>query len=211
MQSVENVGGNYYDKYNTRNPVARWLMSGFLSSFDELTANLPIRSAFEVGCGEGQLMLRLLRRGITTRGCDLDAPVVEEARALIASSGLQAEVSLRSVYDLTPEIAAADLVVCCEVMEHLPDPEAALRILTGLAKPYLLLSVPREPLWRALNVARGRYVNDLGNTPGHVQHWSRPAFLALVGRFADIVEVRSPLPWTMLLCRARDAAASRGS
>lgn len=209
MQVVENVGGNYYDKYNTRNPLARWLMSGFLASFDELTISLPIRSAFEVGCGEGQLMLRLLRRGLATRGCDLDAPIVEQARGLLSANGLDAEVTTRSIYDLTPETAGADLVVCCEVMEHLPDPEAALRVLAGLARPYLLLSVPREPLWRALNVARGRYMTELGNTPGHIQHWSRTRFLSLVGRFADVIEVRSPLPWTMVLCRTRDVPAPK--
>ena len=41
--------------------------------------------------------------------------------------------------------------------------------------------VPREPVWRVLNVARGRYVRWLGNPPGHIQHFSRAAFLALAG------------------------------
>ena len=39
----------------------------------------------------------------------------------------------------------------------------------------LLVSVPREPLWRGLNMARGAYMRDLGNTPGHVNHWSKRA------------------------------------
>jgi hypothetical protein len=30
--------------------------------------------------------------------------------------------------------------------------------------------VPREPIWRIGNMARGRYLGDLGNTPGHIQH-----------------------------------------
>jgi 2-polyprenyl-3-methyl-5-hydroxy-6-metoxy-1,4-benzoquinol methylase len=178
-------------------------MAGFLADFDALTEPLSIRTAFEVGCGEGQLTLRLLRRGIDCSGCDLDAPIVAEAGKLIERAGYRARLAARSIYDLDPEASAAELVVCCEVMEHLPDPVAALRILTRMARPHLLLSVPREPLWRVLNMARGRYLADLGNTPGHIQHWSRSAFMALVGRFAQVVEVRSPLPWTMLLCRAR--------
>jgi hypothetical protein len=65
----------------------------------------------------------------------------------------------------------------------------------------LILSVPREPLWRLLNIARGHYMCSFGNTPGHLQHWSASRFRSLVGRHAEIVESRTPLPWTMLLCR----------
>jgi len=62
--------------------------------------------------------------------------------------------------------------------------------------------VPREPIWRALNLARGKYVRDLGNTPGHLGHWSRRGFLELLGGRLEVVAVRTPLPWTMALCRA---------
>jgi hypothetical protein len=63
--------------------------------------------------------------------------------------------------------------------------------------------VPREPLWRVLNLARGKYLADLGNTPGHVNHWSRGGFLDLLSRRFEIVEARTPLPWTMALCKVR--------
>ena len=39
---------------------------------------------------------------------------------------------------------------------------------------------PREPLWRGLNIARGAYLKDLGNTPGHLNHWSKRGFVALL-------------------------------
>ena len=63
------------------------------------------------------------------------------------------------------------------------------------------MSVPREPLWRGLNLARGAYLKALGNTPGHVNHWSKRSFAALLGRHGKVVETRSPFPWTMLLVR----------
>jgi hypothetical protein len=69
------------------------------------------------------------------------------------------------------------------------------------ARRHLLASVPREPLWRALNVARGAYVAQLGNTPGHLNHWSRRAFAAMMRTHGEVVELRSPFPWTMLLVR----------
>ena len=112
------------------------------------------------------------------------------------------EFKAASVEDLDPAVDSAELIVCCEVMEHLPDPEAALEVVASLARPWAILSVPREPLWRVLNLARLKYAGDLGNTPGHLNHWSRRSFARFVERRLEIVELTSPLPWTMALCRA---------
>ena len=71
-------------------------------------------------------------------------------------------------------------------------------VLQNVAAPH-----PREPLWRVLNLIRGRYPRDLGNTPGHLQHWSTPAFLALLQEHVEVIELCTPLPWTMALCRVR--------
>ena len=72
---------------------------------------------------------------------------------------------------------------------------------------WLLLSVPWEPVWRILNVARGRYVGSLGNTPGHVQHFSRRAIRGLVASRFELVAERRPFPWTVLLARLPGAGA----
>ena len=87
-------------------------------------------------------------------------------------------------------------------MEHVADPKAALEIVARLATPWAILSVPREPLWRLLNLGRLTYVRGLGNTPGHLQHWSRRSFVRFLEQRLEVVAVRSPLPWTMALCRA---------
>jgi hypothetical protein len=87
------------------------------------------------------------------------------------------------------------------VLEHVPDPDHTLAEMARVAAGHLVVSVPREPLWRALNLARGAYLKDLGNTPGHVNHWSRRAFVRMLSRHGEVVEVRSPFPWTMLLVR----------
>ncbi|TPJ68413.1 methyltransferase domain-containing protein [Mesorhizobium sp. B2-7-1] len=200
--AYDNVPGNYYDKYNTRNPIARYLMDGFLSSFDMLTSETGVRNAYEVGCGEGNLSMRLHDRGWNVRGSDLESVSVSEANEQCAKRGLEPMFETRSLFDLTAEAASAELVICCEVLEHVPDTERALAVLKSLAKPYLLVSVPREPVWRALNVARGKYISDFGNTPGHIQHWSSTSFIDLLSKSLKIVTVRKPLPWTMVLCRS---------
>jgi 2-polyprenyl-3-methyl-5-hydroxy-6-metoxy-1,4-benzoquinol methylase len=203
--SVETAeaGGNVYDKYGTSNPVARRLMAGFMGQLDELVEKTGAKDAHEVGCGEGELAIRLAKRGIRMRGTDAFPQVLEEARARAATAGVEIDFEAAPVEDLEPERHSAELIVCCEVLEHLDDPERALDVLAGLARPWLLASVPREPLWRALNLARLSYVGELGNTPGHLNHWSKRDFVRFLTRRFEVTELRSPTPWTMVLCRVQ--------
>jgi SAM-dependent methyltransferase len=193
--------GNVYDKYGSANPVARRLVAGFMSSLTGLVDRTAATEVHEVGCGEGELTVRLAERGLRTRGSDIDAGVIAEARRRAVAAGAEVEFRAAAIEELDPPRDAAELVVACEVLEHVEDPDRALELLAELARPWLIVSVPREPLWRVLNLARGQYVRDLGNTPGHLNHWSRRAFTSWVSSRLEIVEARAPLPWTMLLCR----------
>jgi 2-polyprenyl-3-methyl-5-hydroxy-6-metoxy-1,4-benzoquinol methylase len=197
------TGGNVYDKYGTSNPVARRLMAGFMAQLDELVERTGASEAHEVGCGEGELAIRLARRGIRMRGTDAFPQVLEDARRRSAAAGVEIDFEATPVEELDPARDGAELILCCEVFEHLEDPERALDVLAGLAKPWLIASVPREPLWRALNLARFSYVGELGNTPGHLNHWSRRDFVRFLTRRFEVTEVRSPTPWTMVLCRVQ--------
>ena len=94
-----------------------------------------------------------------------------------------------------------DVACAIEVLEHVPDPAHTVAEMARVARRHLLVSVPREPLWRMLNMARGAYLAQLGNTPGHVNHWSKRSFVRLLSQHGEIVEARSPFPWTMLLVR----------
>ena len=195
--------GNVYDKYASRNPIERRLVGRFLHTVRDLVSHSGAREAHEVGCGEGELSLMLARDGLRMRGSDVSGEVIAEARRRAAAAGLGVTYRPASIAALDPDTDSAELIVCCEVLEHLPDPEAGLATIARLGRPWLVVSVPREPLWRALNLARGRYLSALGDTPGHVGHWSRPGFLSFLRRRVDVVEARSPLPWTVALCRAR--------
>jgi hypothetical protein len=78
-----------------------------------------------------------------------------------------------------------------------------LRRLAETAGKYVLLSVPREPVWRVLNVLRGKYLGRMGYTPGHINHWTPVGFRRLVSEHLEILDNRSPFPWTMVLARPR--------
>lgn len=198
------VVGNIYDKYGSRNPIVKWMMNGFESSLSDLVTKASPQSIHEIGCGEGYWVLRWNEQGLPARGCDFSKQVIEIARENAANRGLSHSIfESRSIYDLDARQDNADLVVCCEVLEHLENPEAGLQALQRITNRHLIVSVPLEPLWCALNLARGKYITRWGNTPGHIQHWSKSGFVRLVSKYFEVDEVRSPFPWTMILCRPR--------
>jgi ubiquinone/menaquinone biosynthesis C-methylase UbiE len=196
-------GGNFSDKYGSRNPIERRLVQGFLRDVGELAGHTGARETHEIGCGEGEISLMLARQGFDVRGSDVSAEVIEEARQRAMRAGLEVEFKAAPLQALDPAQDAAELIVCCEVLEHLDDPAEGLNAIARLARPWAILSVPREPLFRSLNFARLRYVRTLGSTPGHLQHFTRRSFLRFLEERLDVVETRSPIPWTMVLCRAR--------
>lgn len=202
-----NVVGNTYDKYGTVNPLARALMAGFLAEVTRLAGSVAPSSVLEVGCGEGHLAAHLLAH-LRPRPDRFEASDVSLERV---ASGLDPAIQFRraSAYQLPWTDGEFDLVVCCEVLEHLDRPEEALDELARVARRAVLLSVPREPVWRALNLARLRYVAALGNTPGHVQHFDRAAIVELARRRLHVQAVRAPLPWTIVLGSPR--ASARGA
>jgi 2-polyprenyl-3-methyl-5-hydroxy-6-metoxy-1,4-benzoquinol methylase len=198
------VTGNTYDKYGSTNPVVRRLMAGFESTLDELFTQADPKSLLDVGCGEGVLTQQWAQRlGDERRvvGIDLDDPALHAEWAKRAAPNLSYRVM--KAENLPFADNEFDTATAIEVLEHVPDPEHTVAEMARVGQHWLLVSVPREPLWRALNVARGAYWKDLGNTPGHVNHWSKRSFVALLSRHGEVVQARSPFPWTMLLVRLR--------
>lgn len=192
--------GNTYDKYASANPIERRLMKGF---FDALDASLPgtePSAVLEVGVGEGEVSERLRARWPSVPIAGIDLPDHELAAHWIgkAHSGAFADITRLPFPD-----DAFDLVLAIEVLEHVPDPIGALAELDRVCRRDLVLSVPRERIWSAANLARGKYVRDLGNTPGHINHWSKRGFAETVGSTFVVDAVRAPFPWTMVSATVR--------
>jgi 2-polyprenyl-3-methyl-5-hydroxy-6-metoxy-1,4-benzoquinol methylase len=196
------VIGNTFDKYGSRNPIVKWMINGFEKSLSGFVEDAAPESIHEIGCGEGYWVLRWSEQGFSVRGCDFSKDVIDIAQENAFDRGLPKSLfQSRSIYDLKVDEDSAELIVCCEVLEHIEDPEAGLKALQKVTMQNLILSVPKEPLWRILNLARGKYITSWGNTPGHIQHWSKREFIQLVSKYFEVVEVRSPFPWTMVFCR----------
>jgi 2-polyprenyl-3-methyl-5-hydroxy-6-metoxy-1,4-benzoquinol methylase len=195
------VTGNTYDKYGSTNPIVRRLMVGFERDLDKLFALAAPSSLLDVGCGEGVLVQRWAERLGDGRvvGLDLEEESIQAGWAERQAPNLEYRVMEGEELPFASD--EFDLASAIEVLEHVPDPERTVSEMARCARRHLLVSVPREPLWRMLNMARGAYWSALGNTPGHLNHWSKSSFVELLSRHGEVVEARSPFPWTMLLVR----------
>ena len=193
----------FQSKYTRTNVVTRRLVGGFFDALGEAVRTTEgVAGALEVGCGEGvstQKIRAMLPPGATLHASDINQQRLAAARERNPGVPIIEE----SIYHLSRPDRSYDLVFALEVLEHLEDPAAALEEVCRVSKRWVICSVPREPVWRALNLLRLKYVAGLGNTPGHLNHWSKGAFTGFVAQKLDVKKRFSPLPWTMIVGEVR--------
>jgi len=105
-----------------------------------------IQAILDAGCGYGQTIFYLRRRfpGAYVKGVDIHPELVAHCQQVARRLGY-ADMDF-AVADLTAYSARQthDLIVCCEVLEHIPDWEAALLRLVSLLQPggWLIIHTP---------------------------------------------------------------------
>lgn len=186
------------NKYNTKNPIGRYLLQGFDRAISSLIVQAKPKSVLEIGCGEGHVTNLILGTDVSrVLATDISNELISENAARVKDPRVTFLVQDLMRLSLQDEF---DLVVCTEVLEHLDNPVRAIDILHSIKARNYLFSVPWEPVWRIMNMARGSYWSELGNSPGHLNHFSRMGFLKLLECKFVLTELRTPLPWTVALC-----------
>lgn len=184
-------------KYLSKNPISRCLVNNFNKQIKNIIQQLSFNSLLDVGCGEG-ITLKILESELIGKECiglDLDKQHIEMSKV----NAPYCKYMLGNIYNLPFNKNTFDVTLCLEVLEHLENPEKAIYELHKISAKYIIISVPREPIWRMLNMFRGKYWNNLGNTPGHLNHWSSSSIIALLKKSFKIVDIRQPIPWTIVL------------
>ena len=191
--------GNASAKYEASNPVVRQLLNRFLRHVDEAAAELRPTSVLDVGCGEGVVTERLAHGLSHATVLGVDADEAHLKKEWDARSAPNLSFTTGSAYDLPYEDGSFDLVCAIEVLEHVERPRDALAEMSRVAGRALLLSVPNEPSWRISHLLAGRNVRALGNTPGHINHWSKRSFAELVSGYGRVESAASVFPWTLVV------------
>lgn len=188
---------NFTGKYENNGIIAQKLVNNYFKAVEILFKKTNnVKNCHEIGSGEGLSSQKLNKLVPSLSASEFVDKFVEQAK----NNNPQLKVFQESVYDLKYEDNSVDLIFLLEVLEHLDYPELALQEISRVSKKYLILGVPREPIWCFLNICRFKYLNRLGNTPGHLNNWSKKQIINLVEKeFGKVIAVESPLPWIILL------------
>jgi len=153
-----------WDSMKRWGPTARHTRRFVLQLLDKIPQ--AFNSFLDVGCGTGLLLAEVAQRypHVRLAGSELSQRALAIARQRVPQAAFFA-------MDLEREAAPEpyDVVACIDVLEHIPNDEAALRNLWRSTRYYLILSVPLGPLFP---VERERY--------GHVHGYQRPELEAKV-------------------------------
>lgn len=188
-------------KYLKRNPLRRYFINQYLQTVAELAYLAQANRILDVGCGEGfviQYLHNYLSDPILS-GIDIEPGVLKVAIYQNPSSNF----ALAGAYHLPFPSHSYDLVLCNEVLEHLDTPETALQEIKRVGTRHFIFSVPREPHFRLANMAAGANWSRWGDDADHCQRWTRNQFIQMISQQLNVLEVRTPFPWTMVFCEIK--------
>lgn len=112
-------------------------------------------SVLDVGCGRGEFLYLLKKRGFEAEGCDIDDVLLEKSARFARVKKANAS-ELSKAYSLD----SFDLVTCLHTLEHTLHPYATLQELKAVTRKYILLAVPNA-----------RYIAH-DERPTHLYSWN---------------------------------------
>ena len=188
------------EKYLSGNIIQRFLINKFLSDLDEtleslLSTNLLVLDA---GCGIGITIrhLKKYNKNLNIAGLDL------LLKSLIYAQKLNEDVTFfnANLYNMPFRDNSLDIVISTETLEHLENPERALKEIKRVAKKYCIICVPYEPFFSIANLLRFKYLKTLGNYPGHIYKWDIKQFKKLLNIHFKKINIKISALWIIASC-----------
>ena len=197
-------------KYKTRNPLKRKLLASFDLRILQLLQQITDENShmffgknitlLDAGCGEGFITEQIKQCFPKWNLTGVDG--AEEAVLFARKHVKGVDFKVENLYELHFSDCTFDIVVCSEVLEHLDEPERALKELKRVSKTAILLTVPHEPWFRLGNMVAFHNISRLGNPIDHVNHWNFYEFQKFVRvQLADFdCRFEKSFPW--IICVA---------
>lgn len=156
-------------------------------------AQVAGKKVLDVGCGGGLLSESLAQRGAKVTGIDMGSTPLQVAKLHRLESGLDIDYRQTTAEQLATELPEKfDVVVCMEMLEHVPDPAAIIQACARLVKPsgqlffstlnrtpksYLFAVIGAEYVLRLL--PRGTHDYSKFIKPSEMGQWLRKSKLQL--------------------------------
>lgn len=177
---------------------------------DRMAFHVLQRGATQVldaGCGEGYVQRGLAERGYRGRWTGVD--VSHGAVRFAAARAPQQVWEVGDLRALRFADASFDLVLCSQVLEHIPSPEAVRDDLARVSARWMLVSVPCEPVFRTLCAAS--IALGIGQDPGHVNFWTPRRFRAFLAPAGRLVHWERTTAYQIALLDRADTSAAVGA
>lgn len=195
-------------KYGSTNPVVRRLLDRWTGRLRAVVG--PVTgTVLDIGIGEGLCLERVLNGA----GVAPDRVAGVEYRfdkACVAARLHGVDVVVGDAGMVPFPDGVADLVLCIEVLEHLPAVGPAIAELARVTSPgdgRCVVSVPWEPWFRLGNLGRGKNVRRGGNDPEHLRWFTSPKLRAALEPHFHQTRVVPAFPW--LVAEARGPRRER--
>jgi SAM-dependent methyltransferase len=189
-------------KHLNPNPILRWLVRRFHKRIVGLVKAAGASHILDAGCGEGFTLRELHADGI--RAAMLGSDVSHAALAWNRANRMSpSPLTMADVCHLPFSSDRFDLVMCLEVLEHVPDAGSGLSELLRVSRDYVLISMPHEPFFRGANFLRGKYLRTLGNNPEHLHTYTGRALRSLLSVQAEVMWHGYSFPWQIALVRKK--------
>lgn len=185
-------------KYQSSNPLQQFLIKKFFGHIARLLKNRNIKNVADIGCGEGFGLNNLIQNNIGNKYVGLDS----SSAALKTAGKIYPKIKYikGDIYRTPFKNSEFDLVVCSEVLEHLTNPDQAIKELRRISRRYILISVPLEPWFKFSNFLRGKYLRTLGNHPEHINWWGTGSLNKFISPHLNIISHTVSFPWQIVLC-----------
>ncbi len=165
-----------------------WLHEQRLEAVHEAIRESGAQSVLDLGCGDGDLFLRLAREPAIGRllGIDICATALDRLRHRLKGVEVRVpEIELRiaSFTDHTPTLAGFDCALLVETIEHIdPDRLGQLEyaVFHGMRPGRVIVTTPNAEFNPLLRVPSHRFRH-----PGHRFEWPRAKFRQWAGKVAE--------------------------
>jgi ubiquinone/menaquinone biosynthesis C-methylase UbiE len=173
---LKRFGGTWYPDEGVVRFVARYLQRRV--GIDLYDVKRKIRKVLDAGCGNGRHVVFFAEQGFDVYGIDISEEAIKIANAWLTKKGLKAYLEVGDVEKLPFKDDYFDLVISCEVLDHIPFPKAkrAMREIRRVCVPggYIFItlrSTEDSEFGRGKKVDHNTFVLQEGYEKGIIQHY----------------------------------------